>query len=390
MSSDKIQEPSEFYQCCSSWCWENNIKNEKHFFMFKKINPMPDWMPGNPKDYFTRRREWVSEPHFFDGQTRQRLGSYERCKEICQQLNIRTKRHFQELRKKHVVPYWVPSNPSEHFGKQWTGWDKFLGKEKKTYQECRDYCKEHKIKSGAEYFRLSKSKKLPLWMPSNPSNFFTQEWTGWLDFLCRDTRHAPQSAKLADYHTCSSYCKYHNIKSKMHYIKARKAKILPDFMPADPSKTFNDTWVSWMVFLGTNTVPKCERRLQFSDYDTCSNYCKENNITTIKQYKTLYRNKEMPIFMPSHPYIIFKNQWISWPKFLQTNRINNKQRSEQISDYDTCSNYCKENQIMSERHYLRLFRSKSLPIYMPGRPNFSFVNNWLGWNHFLQKQNNSS
>lgn len=192
------KQPSEFYQKCSEWCWNNGVKNERHFFMLKKDGYIPEWFPGNPIDYFKRRREWISAYHFFDGKTRINYGKYEKCQELCQSLGVKNRRHFTELRKKDIIPYWVPSHPEIHFkrtkNKEWKGWREFLGIKRQTarnpyleesYNKCSERCQIEQICSSYHYRKLISEHKLPLWMPAYPPNYFKQrnKWISWKHFL---------------------------------------------------------------------------------------------------------------------------------------------------------------------------------------------------------------
>jgi len=104
--------------------------------------------------------------------------TYETCLDFAKNMNIKSAKKWYELSKLHDLPH----NPNIKFKDKWISWEYFLGKDKmiksQTYQECKSIAIESNIKSQKEWQKLAQNKNLPY----NPQRKY-KEWISWGDFL---------------------------------------------------------------------------------------------------------------------------------------------------------------------------------------------------------------
>lgn len=108
--------------------------------------------------------------------------SYEECREIAIENNIKSAKDWYNYSIKNNLPV----NPNRKY-KEWTDWYTFLGKEKikyYSYEECREIAMENNIKSSDDWKKLSKNKK---GIPFNPDRKY-KEWIDWCTFLGKNRK----------------------------------------------------------------------------------------------------------------------------------------------------------------------------------------------------------
>ena len=80
-------------------------------------------------------------------------------------------------------PAHIPKKPDYMYEKtdEWQGWHAFLGKERVSYAEARQYAIENQITTAKEW----RERKHPPNIPNRPDRYFskTHDWTSWYDFL---------------------------------------------------------------------------------------------------------------------------------------------------------------------------------------------------------------
>jgi hypothetical protein len=162
-----------------------------------------------------------------------------------------------------------------------------------------------------------------------------------------------------------------NIKSISQWEKNKLN--LPDFISPYPKDTYlYRGWVSWADFLGSNNV--ASNKQIFLSYNEAKIYLK-NNHPEIKN-SIQYRKAKLPNFLHKKPKIYYKNIWIDWNNYLDTN---NCKRFNFITydefkiwinlNYPEYKSNAKFNQIKDK-----------LPPFIPKKPSGAYKDKgWLGW-----------
>jgi len=106
--------------------------------------------------------------------------TYIEAKNAVKQLNLNTAKEYQEIYKKYQE---LPRNPKEFYSSDWTTWLDFLGTKltpSYSFLQAQSITQETGIKSAKEYREQCKAD---LKLPKDPHKFYTKEWTNWDDFL---------------------------------------------------------------------------------------------------------------------------------------------------------------------------------------------------------------
>ena len=176
--------------------------------------------------------------------TKQKILSYEDCKEEVQEYEFKNRNEYKNNRKNN----W-PSNPNKTYKDNWNGWSDFLGTGRKkpqrcakilSYEDCKAEVKKYEFKNINEYRNNRKNN----W-PSNPNITYKDNWNGWDDFLGTGRKKPQRCAKTLSHDDCKAEVQKYEFKNRNEYKNNRK-----DNWPSDPNKTYKDNWNGWDDFLG--------------------------------------------------------------------------------------------------------------------------------------------
>ena len=135
------------------------------------------WVNKNGISKYIKKEEYEDylKNGWFDGFNH--TISYEECRKIAIENNIKSANDWYKYSTKNNLPV----NPNLKY-KEWIDWYSFLTKEKinhYSYEECKKIVIENNIKSAKDWKKLSKSEKR---IPFNPERKY-KEWVDWYTFL---------------------------------------------------------------------------------------------------------------------------------------------------------------------------------------------------------------
>lgn len=178
-----------------------------------------------------------------------------------------------------------------------------------------------------------------------------------------------KTKQFASYTEASQATIAAGITSKHKYaVWYKTASIL---LPASPEKTYKPEWVSWEQFLSKKPVLS-KVKSNLASYEEARDAAIAAGITTGEQYGTWYKTAD--IILPRNPYIIYKDQWVSWFEFLAKRDVTYEDAREAVITAG----------IKSISRYKAWY--KSAGIALPSHPEDIYKDQWVSWPVFLGKQ----
>jgi hypothetical protein len=180
--------------------------------------------------------------------------SYEDCKKIAQDNNIKSQEEWSKYTKSNCNINEVPTFPNDVYTNNWEGWDKFLGKEFLSFEDCRNFARTLNLKSKQDWFDWLKLNQKSNDIPSDPGDYFRDRgvWISWGDFLGFNIGQTSRNSEFLSYKEAKEAIKDLNIKNAAEYTKLSreiKAKLKIPGVPQDYYKT-RGQWVDWYDYLG--------------------------------------------------------------------------------------------------------------------------------------------
>jgi superfamily II DNA or RNA helicase len=147
-------------------------------------------MPVAPHKFYA---EFTSYPDFlsFDAAPRKKktsnanVLSFADARIFMHQFGLKSQRGF-ETWSKNQRPAFIPSNPRDFYGAEWTTMDDFLGYKKsyRPFLEACEYARSKGFKLRMEWLQFAATSEFPSDIPIHPAGVYrNQGWSGWGDFL---------------------------------------------------------------------------------------------------------------------------------------------------------------------------------------------------------------
>ncbi|GEM_PF-1145545 len=209
------------------------LNGEEYIRRYKEHS---EW-PAAPQHVYAD--QWPGWPAFLGTETRKFL-SYSETKAQVQAAHILSQKEYKEKYKDH--PGW-PSNPNAYYKKEWSRWEDFVGSMFLSYSEIMRQVQALGIRNGEEY--RGKYKDHPGW-PSNPNNYYGDQWPGWPAFLGTENVDWRKPEYLL-FDELQAKVRTEKIQSAKEYVRAYK---MHQGWPSHPDAVYADQWRGWPEFLG--------------------------------------------------------------------------------------------------------------------------------------------
>ena len=310
-------------------------------------------LPGWPKQFY--KADWQDWYHFLAIDKITFYSSLAEAIHATQRLGITSS---MEYHKRYREDSRLPVQPGDVYPVEWQDWYHFLGKTKKdlygSLAEASQAAQQLGIKSSNDYRnRCREDSRLPV----QPHQTYKCEWQGWYHFLGNTKREFYGSLAEA-----SQAARYLGISSSTEYPRRYKEDAC---LPIVPFQIYKSEWVSWAQFLGTS------KTLFYPTLAEASQAARHLAISSCTEYKRRYKEDAR---LPSCPAIIFKSEWLGWPRFLENSK------PTVYSTLAKASQVARKLSISSGTEYYRRYKEDTR---LPAKPSQKYKSEWRGWPQFL-------
>jgi hypothetical protein len=257
-----------------------------------------------------------------------------------------------------------------------------MKKEYRRFDEVRKFTHTLNLKGQKEWFEYCKSGNKPDDIPSLPSRTYKNKgWISWGDFLgtmfvanynrqyrsFEDARRFACGLNLKNYKEWQNYCKSNNI---------------PDDMSRAPDQKYKDEWVSWGDFLGTRRIATNLRI--YRGFEDTKEFAHSLKLKNANDWRRFCKSDRKPDNISSHPYEIYKDEWVSWGDFLGTGVISAKERSKNFRSFEDARRFVQSLNLKTIHNWKEFCKSDRKPDNIPSAPWSSYQNKgWTGIKDFL-------
>jgi hypothetical protein len=319
------------------------------------------------------------------------------AKELIKPFNIKTVTQYRELSKNLKLPEGIPSKPFNSYkNKGWINWSDYLGceivspQDKKfyTYEESIPVIRSYGFKSSMELRKYGPIKGIP----SQPNKEYEGKgWVNYNEWLGINNLATQELSKLyVSYDEAENWAIQQNLNSSSEFRKLKKENKLPLHIPSRPHESYKDKgWVSWGKFLGTNRI--ADHLREYMPYNELEKLVQTKGFEKREEYYLWWEN-EKPNNVPKTPdnCLTYKNDWISWGKFLGTG-LTNMEKSKLWVSYEECSKFAISNNIKSQREWFEFVENNEIPSNIPIGPAKVYENSgWSCWADFLGQIGNGN
>lgn len=157
------------------------------------------------------------------------------------------------------------------------------------------------------------------------------------------------------------------LKSFREWYPYAKTSFKPRYIPASPHLVYKNEWIGWRDWLGT------QKTYNFLNFQDAKKYIHSLKLRNTAEFFSLKRDKIIPLNIPRHAHLVYKNEWIDWKDWLGI--------PKKFYTYEEAIKIIHPLKINS----IREFRKKTLNFKkIPRLPNQHYKNKgWISWSAFL-------
>ena len=235
------------------------IKSIAEWRKYAKSGKKPIDIPSNPDSYYTT--EWKDWGEFlgtgFVAFKDRKYQDFEKARKFIHQLAFRSREDWTKYAMSKSRPQNIPADPSKIYKDNWKGWGDWLGtgtlapKNKKflPFKDARIVVQSQHLGSIAKWSEYIKQGSKPYNIPSNPDNYYNNEWKSWGDWLGTGTIAVKDRVYLS-FQEAKEFVHILNLTSQPDWFQYDKTNKKPDNIPANPASAYNSEWISWPDWLG--------------------------------------------------------------------------------------------------------------------------------------------
>ena len=269
----------------------------------------------------------------------------------------------KEYKKNYKQDPRLPSNPQQYYKDEWESWLPYLGQDKPdlypTFREASDACQFLGISKKTEY--ESRHYEDPR-LPSNPNTIYRKDWKGWAHFLGKKAP-AP-TGRYKTYEEAKEAARSLGFETRNQY---KVSRTLDPRLPLSPERVYAGSWENWGTFLGAG-------KAFYPTYDEAKNSARSFKFKSQVEYKR--RSNEDPKLHPD-PKAFYGRDWESWKEFLGDS-------FERLKDFypnlEAASAATKTLGISTQPEYHRRYRDDPR---LPAHPAAVYKHEWQNWPAFL-------
>ncbi len=244
--------------------------------------------------------------------------------------------------------------------------------------------KHFNIKTITQYRELSKNLKLPEGIPSKPYNTYKNKgWIDWSDYLgCEIV--AVRDKKFYTYEESILVIRNFGFKSGNELREYVKKNGPIKGIPTAPHLEYKGKgWVNMGEWLGTGRIQTQELSKLYISYQDAENWATQQNLKSSSEFRKLKKENKLPVYIPSRPHEVYKDKgWVSWGKFLGTNRIADHLRN--YLEYDELEKLIHSKGFKKREDFFNWWENEK-PINIPKTPDacLTYGDKWVSWSKFL-------
>ncbi len=297
-------------------------------------------------------------------------------------------RNFTKLGK---LPADIPVAPDQVYREAgWVSWGDWLGtgsiatykRKYRPFDDAKSFVKSLKLMSRAEWSAFTKSEKLPLDIPADPSNVYRDEgWNGWGDWLDTGTI-SPQNREYRTFEEARAFAQSLNLKNQAEWTIFTKSGKLPIDIPAAPGQVYREKgWAGFGDWLGTGKVATHLRKYCF--FEEARTLAQSLQLKSQAEWKAFVKSGKLPENIPTKPDHVYKEDgWAGYGDWLGTGAIASQKKVYRT--FQEARTFAQGLKLKSQTEWIAFAKSGKLPSDIPASPSKTYKEKgWAGFGDWL-------
>jgi predicted helicase len=181
------------------------------------------------------------------------------------------------------------------------------------------------------------------------------------------------------YEKAKKYAQSLKLKNITEWWNFSKNEKLPKDIPTTAEKIYQDKWISWGEFLGSDYVAPQLRK--YRSYNDAKKYAQSLKIKTGKEWIKHTKSKNFPKDIPRVIHHVYKKEFEGTSIFLNTGFVS--QRLRKYRSYNDAKKYAQSLKLKNGKEWKKHTKSKDFPKDIPAIPDHVYKKKFEGMGIFL-------
>jgi Phage-integrase repeat unit len=358
------------------------LKSQIEWRAYCASGKKPSNIPAAPHTYYgnewTGYGDWLGTGRL--GSRNRQFLTFKEAREFVRSLGLKSYDDWAAYCASGKRPFNIPSNPRQFYANEWAGHDDFLGtgkpgrnREFLPFKEARDFVRALGLKSLADWRAYYTSEKGPINIPSAPHRLYRNEWAGWGDFLGTG-KIANKNRKFLPFKQAREFVRSLGLKTSEGWNAYCQSGRKPDNVPAQPIKVYKQ-WAGMGDWLGTG------KTLNFRSFRAARRFVRDLRLRTVTEWIAYCQSGKKPNDIPAHPDQTYKKKWAGYGDFLGTGNL--WKRNRKFLPFKEAREYVRRLGFQSKEDWNAYAVSKAKPANIPVAPWRIYRREWLGYADWL-------
>ena len=157
----------------------------------------------------------------------------------------------------------------------------------------------------------------------------------------------------------------------------------PKNFPSNPYKTYEDEWISWYDFLGTEKILIPNIKKEWMSFQDAKTFIQSEGFQTSTEFYAWSKSVKRPKNFPSRPDQFYKDEWTNWYDFLGTEKILIPNIKKEWMSFQDAKIFIQQQGVISVSEFQVWSKSVKRPKNFPSNPNQVYKDEWTNWYDFL-------
>jgi hypothetical protein len=166
-----------------------------------------------------------------------------------------------------------------------------------------------------------------------------------------------------------------NFKEWVNYCKENK----PTNIPSHPHIIYENEWISWGDFLGTNVI--AAQLKKYLPFEEARKFVRSLKLKSKTDWGKYSKTNDKPTNVPSALTRVYKDEWISWGDFLGND--NSQKKSIDYLPYDKAVKIVRKLELKTMRDWREYCKKGLKPINIPYHPQIIYKKVWIDYGEWL-------
>ena len=237
-----------------------------------------------------------------------------------------------------------------------------------------------KFKNQKQYVEWVNLKSKSFNIPANPHIVYLNKgWLNWPDWLGTNPRHA-KNREYKLFEEAKAYVHKLRFSKISEYVEWLKSSESPPDIPSMPNRVYENEWLSWGDWLGTNSVASYKKK--FKSFEEARNFVRQLAMRSKNEYKDWAKSDRKPDTIPSNPRQTYHEEWLGWGDWLGTGTI--ASFDKEFKAFDEARQNVRTLNLLTRKEYRNWINSEERCGDIPSNPDIYYKNKgWLNWQDWL-------